>query len=303
MPGAGAAALSIAERLARLRPQQVPSRPSVIDPQQLALSLGGVLDAPGVVRIDLYLNQESTGSISDARTPQDLAPLPNSMNLRRDHLHALGLTALEDAASLVFLDTETNGLAGGAGTLAWMIGAGRIEARGFTIRQWMLLGPGAERDMLTLLGQWLSPDSTIVTYNGRTFDLPLLATRYCLSRMNDPLAARPHLDLLASARGLPRAGAPDLKLSSIERTWLGVCRADDLPGSAAPGAWRNWLQARDARALPGVLKHNAIDIESLARLCLHAGRIKAGLFDDRGITMAGPAQSAEVTEATDTALL
>ncbi len=305
-PGTGAAGLSIAERLARLRPRSVPSRPSTIDPEQLALSVGGVLDAPGVIRIDLCLADGATGSVTDRRCPPDLAPLPTGANLGRDHLHALGLTALEDATSLVFLDTETNGLAGGAGTLAWMIGAGRIEARGFTIRQWMLLGPAAERDMLTLLGQWLRPDSTIVTYNGRTFDLPLLATRYCLNRMRDPLAARPHLDLLAGARSLPRRGAPDLKLSSVERAWLGVFRADDLPGSAAPGAWRNWLQARDARALPGVLKHNAIDIESLARLLLHAGRIRAGLFDDRGSTRADsadPAEPAQAIQVTEAALL
>jgi hypothetical protein len=299
-PGTATAGLSIAERIARLRPRQPPARGKAIDPQQLALSLGGVLDAPGVVRIDSYLDQGPAGSAIGSGTATDLAPLPSAMNLRRDHLHALGLTALENAGSLVFLDTETNGLAGGAGTLAWMIGAGRIEAHGFAIRQWMLLGPAAERDMLTLLERWLRPDSTIVTYNGRTFDLPLLATRYCLNRMRDPLAARPHLDLLATARSLPREGTPDLKLTSVERAWLGVCRADDLPGSAAPGAWRNWLQGRDAGALPGVLKHNAIDIESLARLCLHAGRIRAGLFDDR---RSPRADSADHAEAADTALL
>lgn len=176
-----------------------------------------------------------------------------------------GLDATLQAGAL-FLDTETSGLAGGTGTVAWMVGTARFEAGGLRLRQWLITGFGGEPALLRAVAEAMAAAPLVVTYNGGSFDLPLLRDRTRLvlaTPMTDP--AR-HRDLLHDVRRLFAARWPDCRLASAETRLLGRPRGDDLPGSAAPGVWRDLLAGDAGTALRGVLDHNAGDLVTLARL-------------------------------------
>ena len=163
-------------------------------------------------------------------------------------------------------DTETTGLSGGAGTRAFMIGAADWPDRQLRVRQLFLTTMAAEAAMLRTFAQWLLPDTVLVSYNGRCYDAPLLATRYRLARLDNPLAALRHLDLLFPVRKRFRGVWENCRLATIERQWLGVVRDDDLPGSEAPKAWRDYLQGGSSRNLCRVVAHNDQDLRSLSAL-------------------------------------
>jgi uncharacterized protein len=178
-----------------------------------------------------------------------------------------GFEAL-DPTRLLHFDTETTGLAGGTGTRAFMIGAADWQPRGLRVRQLLLSELRGEDAMLEVFASWLRPDSVLVSYNGRCFDAPLLATRYRLSRRPSPLAALAHLDLLFPVRRRFRGRWENCRLATVERQLLRVLREDDLPGSEAPGAWLAFLRRGDTGQLLRVLAHNRQDVISLALLAV-----------------------------------
>jgi hypothetical protein len=135
-----------------------------------------------------------------------------------------------------------------------------------------------EQAMLEHFSDWLDPGRVLVSYNGRCYDAPLLATRYRLARMPNPLAGLAHLDLLFPVRRRFRGVWENCRLSTIERQWLGVIREDDLPGSEAPRAWRDYLRGGSARDLRRVMAHNDQDLRSLGALLLRMGRT-GGCFE------------------------
>ncbi len=169
---------------------------------------------------------------------------------------------------VVLFDTETTGLAGGTGTRAFMIGAADWQAGRLRIRQLTLTTLAGEAAMLRAFSDWLQPDTTLVSYNGRCYDAPLLATRYRLARQDNPLAGLDHLDLLYPVRRRYRGVWENCRLATIERRLLGIVREDDLPGSEAPRAWREYLAGGSARDLRRVAAHNVQDLRSLAGLLL-----------------------------------
>ncbi|WEN13820.1 ribonuclease H-like domain-containing protein [Rhodanobacter sp. AS-Z3] len=170
---------------------------------------------------------------------------------------------------LLHFDTETTGLAGGTGTRAFMIGAADwIDGR-FRIRQLVLTTMAAETAMLRTFAEWLSADTVLVSYNGKCYDAPLLATRYRLARLANPLAGLGHLDLLHPVRRHWKHQWENCRLATAERQLLGVVREDDLPGSEAPAAWLTYLRGGSARNLRRVAAHNAQDLKSLAGVLLH----------------------------------
>ncbi|MGQ0798966.1 MAG: ribonuclease H-like domain-containing protein [Pseudomarimonas sp.] len=175
-------------------------------------------------------------------------------------------------SQLLFFDTETTGLAGGSGTRAFMIGAGDWHAGGFRIRQLTITTLGAEASMLAEFARWLRPEHVLCSYNGRSYDAPLLATRYRLARINNPLQYKAHLDLLYPTRRRFRGCFENCRMATIERHALGIVREGDLPGAEAPRAWRSYLAGGSARDLRRVGEHNAQDLRSLAALwgCLAA---------------------------------
>lgn len=176
--------------------------------------------------------------------------------------------AIIDAGRFRFFDTETTGLAGGTGTRAFQIGVADFTGRGFRIRQLTITKLGAEPAMLRAFGEWLSPDAVLVSYNGRSYDAPLLATRFRLARLPSPLPGLIHLDLLHPTRRRYRGVWENCRLATVERELLGVVREDDLPGSEAPRAWLDYLRGGDAVNLRRVAAHNAQDLRSLALLLM-----------------------------------
>ena len=168
--------------------------------------------------------------------------------------------------NLLCFDTETTGLAGGTGTRAFMIGAADWQPGGLRLRQLTITTMAAETGMLRRFAQWLAPDTVLVSYNGKCYDAPLLATRYRLARRPNPLAGLQHVDLLFPSRRRWRGVWENCRLATIEREVLRVVREDDLPGAEAPAAWLEYLRGGSADKLRRVAAHNHQDVVSLSRL-------------------------------------
>lgn len=177
---------------------------------------------------------------------------------------------------LLAFDTETTGLAGGTGTRAFMIGAADWHDGALRLRQLFITCLGAEGAMLRTFAGWLREDTALVSYNGRCYDAPLLAARYRLARLANPLAGLAHLDLLHAVRRRYRGVWPNCRLLTAERMLLNVLREDDLPGAEAPQAWLTYLRGGAATNLRRVAEHNAQDLRSLAGLLAHLANVEAG---------------------------
>ena len=180
-----------------------------------------------------------------------------------------------EAASgpLLFLDTETTGLSGGTGTLVFMLGLARIEGDRIEAEQWLLTRPSGEPAMLDAIAERVPRDAVLVSYNGKAFDVPLIAARHALHRRRDPFAAKPHWDLLAPTRRAFESRWPDCRLQTTERRLLGIERVDDLPGAFAPAAFTTLLRSGDAALMRRVLDHNRQDLWSLVHLLEVLGRV------------------------------
>lgn len=205
----------------------------------------------------------------------DLCDLPTAVVAKFCQDRRLSDFQIED---YLFLDTETTGLFG-AGTIAFMVGVAYLESdkRGrqvFVVRQFFLRDHGDESAMLVLLSEMLAERSVLVTFNGRSFDLPLLETRYLMNRLDekaDDLLERPHIDLLPPSRRLWRRRLGSCSLNALEQNLLGLQRGqEDVPGWAIPGLYLDYLRTGDARDLLRVFYHNRIDMLSMVTL---AGRI------------------------------
>ncbi|MBI1354025.1 MAG: hypothetical protein GC160_06745 [Acidobacteria bacterium] len=177
-----------------------------------------------------------------------------------------GEIAACDPSRWVFLDTETTGLAGGTGTCAFLVGVGAIEPDGFRVRLFFMRDYDEEAAMLHGLAQFLSRYEVLVTYNGKSYDAPLLETRYRLRRLPPPLEDLDHLDLLHGARSLFKLRMESCRLVHLERELLGVERQGDLPGELIPYYYFEYLRTRQAFKLAPMFHHNVMDIVSLACL-------------------------------------
>jgi uncharacterized protein YprB with RNaseH-like and TPR domain len=171
-------------------------------------------------------------------------------------------------ARWAFLDTETTGLAGGSGTVAFLVGVGVISSGGFELKQYFLREPAEEASMLAALANDLSQFDVLVTYNGKSFDVPLLETRFVMNRRKAPFTRLKHVDLLYGARRLWRLKLESCRLQELEKRILGHERVGDVGGGFIPNLYFDYLRNGDAAPLEPVLFHNAIDILSLA--CLTA---------------------------------
>lgn len=193
-----------------------------------------------------------------------LAELPH------DLLHAVSEGTVPDAPpqKWAFLDMETTGLAGGTGTYAFLIGLGYINETGFHVKQYFLREPGEEPSALAALMEDLKPFDVLVTYNGKTFDAPLLETRFRLARMRPPFERMAHMDLLHGSRRLWKLRFDSCRLVELENQILGVERQGDVPGELIPYLYFDYLRMGEIGRLVPVFHHNAIDILTLA--CLTA---------------------------------
>ena len=209
-----------------------------------------------------------------------------------------GLARVRDPLRTVYVDTETTGLAGGSGTYAFLIGIGRFHGNAFVLRQLFLRGPWEERALLEVASLLLEGAEAVVTYNGKSFDVPLLRSRLAFHGLPDPLLRTPHVDLLHIARRLWRERLPACGLGDVERGALGLGRgADDVPGHLIPDLYFGFLRSGDASPLRGVMHHNELDICSLAALLGHVDDLLEGRCDPATLPLEDVVSLARTREA------
>jgi hypothetical protein len=261
-PAAGAATrATMGERLQRLGRR--PARARMSD-EQVARALGGQCLAQGLIRIDTDV------PLAQRHGKQPLA------RLLRAQLHVFCNGPAPAIGALRFIDTETTGLGGGTGTLPFLVGIARVKSANFCVRQYFLTGFQGESALLTELAGELGEGAHLATFNGKSFDAPLLSARYRLARLPDPLNVCPHLDLLHPLRSAYASVWPDCRLQTAERQLLGFQRSDDLPGEMVPQAWFDFMRQGEFARVPDILLHNRLDLLSLAALTAALGQV----YDD-----------------------
>jgi len=180
-----------------------------------------------------------------------------------------------------FIDTETTGLSGGTGTMAFIVGIGFFSDEEFIVRQYFLRDPGDEPAMIEVLADDLSQFEAIVSFNGRGFDVPIIENRFILARIPPRISEFPHLDLIRPARRLWRHSLSSCSLGTLEREALGIVREQaDVPGGLIPLLYRTYLQTGDAREMKRVLYHNEFDILSLVTLAARLVHVHADPWHD-----------------------
>lgn len=301
------------ERLRRLRKLQNQGQELTYEalPPEPDAFLGGVLEElvpgqeihnPGG---DCYVT-ETAFSLATVRGGR---PLAAALRAPLDYLHTGPGLADFDLAQAVFLDTETTGL-GGAGVYAFMVGVGRFERRSadgdplplapdpthFVVRQYFMRHPGEEPAQLVAVAADLAQCRGLVTFNGRTFDAPLLRNRFHQNQIFHPhldlspallQPDAPHLDLLHPARRLWRLRLQSVALSNLELHILSLARSqEDVPGALIPALYINYLRTGEVGEMARVFYHNREDIVSMVFLAERMGRAFADPF--------GPQQQTEL---------
>lgn len=236
--------------IARQKHQQAHSR---VNDEALARRLHGYCVMPGLIAVERCL---------------PLGMAHGKCRLQRSTLEALRLfgAASSGGGNAVFLDCETTGLGSGSGTLAFLLGLVQIAPQGLRLRQLLLTRFQAEAALLAEASGMLNGAQTLITYNGKAFDGPLLANRYRLARLADPLSSLTHVDLLHPTRRAFANRWPDCRLQTVETKLLGFLRTDDLPSAWVPQAWFDWMRDGATEQLPRVLQHNRWDLLSLVTL-------------------------------------
>ncbi|MCK6448600.1 MAG: ribonuclease H-like domain-containing protein [Planctomycetes bacterium] len=182
----------------------------------------------------------------------------------------------------LFLDIETTGLSGGAGTHVYMVGLARFDGGALEVWQGFARGPEEEPALLASTAERILASSFLVTFFGKSFDRHRLADKMRVHGIAPPFDARPHLDLYHPLRRLYGKAYPDGRLATLERELCGVARDADLPGSFAPAAWFDFLADRPHR-LEAVFRHNFDDVQSLVVLCAHLARTRSGSTHDGAV--------------------
>ncbi|MBH0168055.1 ribonuclease H-like domain-containing protein [Fictibacillus sp. 18YEL24] len=203
-----------------------------------------------------------------------LNAVSNWQDVDADHpLHAKNL----DASDLLFFDTETTGMSGGAGNTIFMLGMSQIKGDHVLVHQFFLPGPGSEVALYHYFLNHVKELRNLVTYNGKSFDWPQVKTRHTLIRDFVPsLPEFGHFDLLHGARRLWKDTLPAVKLSVVEKEMLGVNRIHDTPGYLAPMLYFQYCNEGDPTLLEGVFQHNEWDVLSLITLYTHMSGIVTG---------------------------
>ena len=263
-------------------------RDSSGDTVNAAITLGGAVveHSDGAV---IVVDREYRSDMLHGRTP--IGEIVSTITDGRDALKLMG-QAWPSAAGIVaggseapplrllFLDLETTGLFSGAGTQAFLIGCAAIEGTSIHVRQFLLPGFEHERALLGEMQDWAKSHGALCTYNGRTFDVPLIETRFMFHRLPCPLDGVPHLDMLHPARRMWRqrplaTGTPDpddssCSLGVLEKQIAGLHRVGDVPGYEIPSRFFRFVRTGDARPLEAVMEHNRLDLISLAAVLARA---------------------------------
>jgi uncharacterized protein YprB with RNaseH-like and TPR domain len=238
-----------------------------------------------VARLRALLRRlEATAPAAPRRTPAStftLEPVPTTHGIALRHVEQISMAAAVGAeeppvAGALYLDTETTGLAGGTGTYVFLVGLATWTGRTLNVAQYFLGDLDGEAALLSAVTAAVADARQLVTFNGRTFDLPLLETRYLLARAPWWGSDLAHHDLYPVARALWRGRAADCRLTTLEGALLGVDRGDDLPGALVPQVYFRYLRTRDPGGLPRIFAHNRWDLVALAGLHARAAALLRG---------------------------
>jgi len=184
--------------------------------------------------------------------------------LRRD---VIPLPPLEPhPGNVAYMDTETTGLTGGSGTYVFAAAVARPIDCGLRVAQVFLPQPGMEAAFLHALREELEPADALATFNGASFDLPVLRTRWVMARMPGELSEAAHIDLLTLVRSLYRHRLESCSLRIVEERVLGYEREDPMPSALVPDAYFDYLRAGSRDFLEAALEHNRLDVISLVHL-------------------------------------
>ncbi|HEV2141795.1 MAG TPA: ribonuclease H-like domain-containing protein [Candidatus Dormibacteraeota bacterium] len=241
-------------QIPRMDAEAPPTRPTPASPLRERLTRLGAAPRPRPRPRSYELPrgfEEIETPFGAAAIRQDVIPLP----------------ALDpDPGRIAYIDTETTGLAGGTGTYAFTAAIATPIDCGLRLAQLFLPEPGMESAFLYALGQEVEPASGIATFNGGSFDLPVLRTRWVMARMPGELTHGPHTDLLTLVRALYRHRLENCTLRFVEQRVLGYERDDPLPSALVPDAYFAYLRAGSRDFLEAALEHNRLDVISLVHL-------------------------------------
>lgn len=217
--------------------------------------------APQPVFTDCW-RTESTHEASDYPIRRETVMLMQGDDMPADFSHE----------RILFLDTETTGLMG-AGTVAFEVGLGWQEGSCFHVRQLVMRDYPEERFLLEEIVRVAEKFDVICSFNGKTFDLPLLKNRFIMNRIRTTCLDKPHIDLLHIARRVWKLRLKHCNLTNLEEALLGIPRVDDLPGAQVPERFFSYLKTGEFHLLDDVLAHNEQDIVSLQNLLCHMCRM------------------------------
>jgi uncharacterized protein YprB with RNaseH-like and TPR domain len=268
-------------RLAALKPARaIPSKPAALRPPEEADVIGNLLGG-GVGKNHFGEHLAIRNWFS---TPEFSEPSPVSLELlsrtrdgsfsvrtRNESLAIRTRAMLEDPQKWLFLDTETTGLAGGTGTYAFLIGLAWWDAGGLQVEQFFMRDFAEEHSLLHELSNRVAERPVLITFNGKSFDWPLLESRFTMTRSIAVPHLAAHLDLLHPARALWKLRLGSVRLTELERhvldsNRLGWCREDDISSAMIPQYYFDYLRGGPAPRLAGVVKHNQMDLRGLAAL-------------------------------------
>lgn len=258
---------SVAERIERLRAGGAAKPRPRLDVAALAAELGAEqLDEQLIYRRQVLTDDACHGDFP--------------LRALAEPVGSLSEAAALEPGQLLFVDTETSGLAGGTGTVAYLLGLAVWRDGALEVHQYLITAFAGEAALYRALAPWLEELPALASYNGKSFDLPLIKDRARLQGLRLELEQRPHLDLLHPTRRAYGSRWPDCRLASAERRLLGFLREDDLPGWEAPQVWFDLLRGDTAR-VGAVLRHNYWDLVSLALLlpalaAVHADPLRHG---------------------------
>src|SRR5438132_12886943 len=289
-----AAAADKFARLAALRPTRpMPARPAAIRTPCEEDALGRLLGA-GVATNHFGEHLAIRNWFS---TPEFSEPSSTTLELlsqtRDESVSCKTRAALEDPEKWVFLDTETTGLAGGTGTYAFLIGLAWWDAGGLQVEQFFMRDFAEEHSLLQELSQRVAERPVLVTFNGKSFDWPLLENRFTMTRSMAVPKLAAHLDLLHPARALWKLRLGSVRLVELERhvldaPRLGWHRENDVSSALIPQFYFDYLRGGPAEPLAGVVRHNQMDLRGLA-----------ALFGKINTLLSEPADSANEIESLD----
>ncbi len=269
--------MDLKKKLDFYRQQNIPQKQgkSLVSPslQALAAELGGEICTPSAPYLKITRVHELTCCDSIPQT------------IRRNYINRLPQGGEVDLQRCLFFDLETTGLAGGAGTFAFLLGFAFFEEKRLKVVQYFLPDYGREYYLFRELQEILDSFATLVSFNGKSYDLPLLKSRFVLNRIEWQGRRLLHFDLLHAARRLWKDSFPACDLGTLEENLLRRRRNDDIPGAYIPQAYFTFLQTGVVHDIKRIIHHNYLDLVSLAELLIRVEEVQHNpeLLDDAAL--------------------